>query len=407
MELKYNRRDKRTWSDRDDKNMFFYFFYFYDMQVSIWEKESFYAPKDVIIAGSGFVGLWCAYYLKKQYPKLSIAIVERGSIPSGASTRNAGFACFGSATELLEDIFNLGEEKMLELVEMRYLGLERIRKIFKNKVIDFEITGGYELIAEEDVVQKKEFITRLKNLNTVLAKVIPKKNIFGLSDRKIKTFGFHNVSHLIENKLEGYLHSGKLTQTLLQMVQEAGVTVLNAIEIKSHEQIGEHVVLYTNQHIHLTCSKLLVCTNGFAKQLLPELDIVPARGQILVTSEIPHLKFRGTFHCNRGYYYFRNLGKRILLGGARNKALEEETSSEMITTAKIQQELEHFLTKYILPDEQFLITDRWSGIMGMGPQKMPIIQKISDNVFCAVRMGGMGVALAPVIGEKMAHMMYR
>ena len=377
------------------------------MQVSIWEKESFYAPRDVIIAGSGFVGLWCAYYLKKQYPKLSIAILERGIIPTGASTRNAGFACFGSVTELLEDTTNMGEEKMLELVEMRYVGLQVIQKTFKNKAIDFEVSGGYELLTDESELKGKDLQAKLKDLNSVLRKVINEKNIFKLSDKKTKRFGFQQISHLVENKLEGYLHSGKLCQALLQMVQEVGVTVLNAIEIKGYEQIGEHVVLYTNQHVHLTCSKLLVCTNGFAKQLLPELTIVPARGQILVTSEIPDLKFKGTFHYDGGYYYFRNLGKRVLLGGARNKAIEEESSAEMTTTEKIQNELEIFLSRHILPDQDYLITDRWSGIMGMGPDKMPIMQKISENVFCAVRLGGMGVALAPVIGEKMVNMMYQ
>jgi gamma-glutamylputrescine oxidase len=375
------------------------------MQVSIWEKESFFAPRDVIIAGSGFVGLWCAYYLKKQNPKLSIAILERGIIPTGASTRNAGFACFGSATELLEDTFNMGEERMLELVEMRHLGLEIIQKVFKNTAIDFEISRGYELITDENELKGKDLEQKLNDLNSVLRKVIHERNIFKLSDKKIKRFGFRHVSHLVENRLEGYLHSGKLCQALLQMVQAAGVTVLNAIEIKGHEQIGEHVVLYTNQHVHLTCTKLLVCTNGFAKQLLPQLTIVPARGQILVTSEIPDLKFKGTFHYDSGYYYFRNLGKRVLLGGARNKALEEESSAEMKTTEKIQRELEDFLSRFILPEQEFLITDRWSGIMGMGPEKMPIMQKVSENVFCAVRLGGMGVALAPVVGEKMAHMM--
>ncbi|WP_315816304.1 FAD-dependent oxidoreductase [Paraflavitalea speifideaquila] len=36
------------------------------MQISIWEKESFYAPKDIIIIGSGLVGLWSAYYIKNK-----------------------------------------------------------------------------------------------------------------------------------------------------------------------------------------------------------------------------------------------------------------------------------------------------------------------------------------------------
>ena len=376
------------------------------MQVSIWEKESFYAPKDVVIAGSGFVGLWCAYYLKKRFPKLSIAIIDRGLIPTGASTRNAGFACFGSVTELLQDTYEMGEEKMLELVEMRYMGLERIRKTFKDSVIDFEMCGGYELITEENGLEKKGIQEQVGSLNSILRKVIREKAVYKLTDKKIKSFGFKQVDHLIENKLEGYLHSGKLCQALLQLVQAAGVTVLNSIEITGHEQIGEHTVLYTNQNIHLTCSKLLVCTNAFAKQLLPHLEIVPARGQVLVTSEIADLPFKGTFHFDAGFYYFRNLGKRVLLGGARNKALEEEESHEMVTTENIQRELENFLSRYILPKSKYHITDRWSGIMGMGPEKMPIVQKVSDKVFCAVRLGGMGVALAPVIGEKMANMMF-
>jgi len=116
--------------------------------LSVWELESFFAPTDIIIAGSGFVGLWSAYYLKKLEPKLSITILERGLIPTGASTRNAGFACFGSLTELISDADKMGEDKMLELVTMRYKGLRRINKLFSKKEIGFEHHGGYELIAE-------------------------------------------------------------------------------------------------------------------------------------------------------------------------------------------------------------------------------------------------------------------
>ena len=56
---------------------------FISMDISIWEKETFYAPQDIIIIGSGFVGLWSAFYLKKNHPKLKITIVDRGLIPTG------------------------------------------------------------------------------------------------------------------------------------------------------------------------------------------------------------------------------------------------------------------------------------------------------------------------------------
>jgi glycine/D-amino acid oxidase-like deaminating enzyme len=113
--------------------------------ISIWEKETFFAPQDIIIIGSGFVGLWSAFQLKRKNSALRITILEAGLIPAGASTRNAGFACFGSLSELVHDGNVLGTDKMLQLVEMRFKGIERIQKFFKPDKIDFELTGGYEL----------------------------------------------------------------------------------------------------------------------------------------------------------------------------------------------------------------------------------------------------------------------
>src|SRR5947209_11431150 len=113
--------------------------------ISIWEQETFFAPQDVIIAGSGFVGLWSAYYIKKKHPKAKVTIVDRGVIPTGASTRNAGFACFGSLSEVVRDAQAMGLEKTLALVELRYKGLEKIEKTFGKSKIDFELCGSYEL----------------------------------------------------------------------------------------------------------------------------------------------------------------------------------------------------------------------------------------------------------------------
>lgn len=383
-------------------------------QLSVWEQESFFAPADIIITGCGFVGLWSAYYLKKHHPSLSVTIVERGIIPMGASTRNAGFACFGSLTELVADSQKMGEDKMLALVEMRCKGLKRIRKTFPDKETGYEKYGGYELIAgspsaagglARPEIDMNALRSHIDWLNRKLKKISKQQKTFRLQDDKIAGFGFAGVQHLIENKAEAQLHSGKLCQALLRLVQSMSVTVLNNIEIKSFEKINGRLLLQTNQPFTLSANQLLVCTNAFARQLLPLLDIEPARGQVLVTSPIDNLPFKGTFHYEEGFYYFRDLGDRVLLGGARNKAFEEEKTDEMAISDTIQQELERFLREVVLPGRTYSIDYRWSGIMGMGSEKLPIIQELADDVFCAVRMSGMGVALAPVIGEKVAALM--
>jgi gamma-glutamylputrescine oxidase len=157
-------------------------------EFSIWEKETFFSHQDVIIVGSGFVGLWSAFYLKKNRPNLKITIVDRGLIPTGASTRNAGFATFGSLSELVRDAQNMGTEKMLAVTEMRFKGLERIQKHFSKKLIDFDVCGGYELY-QENLVSSEKLSEDIDYANTLLKPITSVKKTYRLADEKISSFG--------------------------------------------------------------------------------------------------------------------------------------------------------------------------------------------------------------------------
>ncbi len=374
------------------------------MELSYWEKDAFYGPADVVIAGSGFTGLWTALHLKNKHPDLRVTLIERGSLPTGASTKNAGFACFGSVTELMKDVHESGVEAMLSLVEMRYSGLKRIRKFFSKKEVDFTRSGGYELFPSVSPDRYRELKAHIRWLNHVLDPVLKTKTTFSFADDMIPEMGLSNVSHLIYNQLEGVLHPGKLCKLLLAKVQEAGVSVLTDMEIIHLDEHSRGVTIHTSKGIPLETVKLMICTNGFARQLLPELDVFPRRGQVLLTAPIPGLKIKGCFHFDEGFYYFRNIGDRLLLGGARNTDFESENTEVMETSQGIQSALEKFMGTYLLKDTEFEITDRWTGIMGFGKEKTPLISQISSSTYCAVRLSGMGVALAPVIGERAAQM---
>jgi gamma-glutamylputrescine oxidase len=375
------------------------------LPVSIWESESFFAPRDIIILGSGFTGLWSAYYLKKRYPNKKILILERGLIPSGASSRNAGFACFGSFTELLSDEKNQGENEMLELVEKRFKGLEKIGKKFSPEQIDYENLGGFELVSPEQFPDLDILRTKIDKLNSQLKNITGKQKTFQLNDSKIKAFGLGGSHHLIENKMEGQLHSGKLLEALVRLVNSMGVTILTQVDVQKIETQAGGVTLETALPLSFQANQVLICTNAFAKSLLPELDLRPARGQVLLTEPVEGLKLKGTFHYDEGFYYFRNLGNRVLLGGARNKFFTEEETFSADVSEPVQQELERFLREVVLPGTPYKISLRWGGTMAIGGEKKPIVSKISDQIFCAVRMSGMGVALAPQLAKQMAGMM--
>lgn len=378
--------------------------YFCFMQLSVWERESFFEEQDVIIIGSGLVGLWSAFELKQKQPGLKISILERGLIPTGASTRNAGFACFGSPSELLHDRTLLGESKMWDIVEMRYRGMQKMKNVLKDDFIDLQMTGGYEVYNTE-YANWNELRDGIDGLNKELKKITGSDDCFTWADDKLKEFGFSGFDSMIENKLEGYLHSGKLVQALLKKVQTMGVQVFTGVEVKQWQTISGKVKIDTNVGIAFNAEQMLICTNALTAALVPELNIVPARGQIVLTSPIPNLKMKGAFHYDEGFYYFRNLGDRILLGGARNKAFEAEQTSEMITSDVIQQHLENFIAQHLLHGQEFMIEQRWSGIMGFTENKKPIVKKLNNNVGVAIACNGMGVALSPIIAEKVCEMM--
>jgi len=146
----------------------------------------------------------------------------------------------------------------------------------------------------------------------------------------------------------------------------------------------------------------LICTNAFAKEYLT--DIQAARAQVLVTKPIPNLHIRGTFHFDAGYYYFRNIENRILFGGARNLDFSGETTTEFETTKLIQDQLSRELSQFILPNTPFDIDYSWSGIMGIGSEKKPIIKKTNKNIAFGVRMGGMGVAIGASVGKQLSNL---
>ncbi|MES2892151.1 MAG: FAD-dependent oxidoreductase [Bacteroidota bacterium] len=373
-------------------------------QMSIWEKETFFKPQDVIIVGSGFTGLWGALHLKRLNPNCTITILERGVIPTGASTRNAGFSCFGSPSELIADTVSMGEASMWKLVDQRFRGLKMIRTFFSSEEINYDPSGGYECFTAE-AGSWEQCCDQMGWLNKELKQMTGENEVFKIADEKISNFGFQGFDHMIENKLEAGLHPGRLVQALLAQVQRAGVQILTGIEVTGYKAANEGVTLQTRQGLSFGTKQLLLCTNAFTPGIVPGIDIIPNRGQVLLTSPIEGLAFKGTFHFDQGFYYFRNLDNRVLLGGARNFALEAENVSEMETSEIVQQQLELFLREHLLPGKTFTITDRWTGIMAMGHEKSPIVKELSPDVFCCVRMSGMGVALAPLVALEIATLM--
>lgn len=369
------------------------------MNLSYWEYKTWLSKVDFTVVGSGIVGLNCALTLRKKYPKSKIIILEKGILPQGASTKNAGFACFGSISEILADLEHHSEEEVVTLVQKRWNGIQFLRETLGDDNIGFLKHGGHELFLETHESEYQKCLKKIDEVNQLLFPVF-KGNAF---ERHENNFGFKKITeNYITNGFEAQIDTGKMISSLLQLVRKKDITILNSITVTDFAENGDSVIVKTDQ-FEINTKKLFIATNGFASQLLNE-SVKPARAQVLITKPIKNLHIQGTFHLDEGYYYFRNIDNRILLGGGRNLDFKGEETMLFGETNLIQNQLKHILKEHILPNTRFEIERRWSGIMGVGNQKKPILKHVSENVFCGVRLGGMGIAIGTAVGRELAHL---
>lgn len=372
--------------------------------LSYWEREIFFNHIDVAVIGSGIVGLSAAIHLKSRQPDLNVVILERGTLPAGASTRNAGFACFGSMTELLDDLTRMPEDALLALVEKRWTGLQRLRALVGDENLDFQMLGGYEMFTDDEEDTFRLCQERMPDFNRKIGAITGHPEVYKVVDERLPGFGFRGVRHLILNQPEGQVHTGKMMEALIRKAENMGIQIFNGLDIKKLEDGAQGVELETEHGWVLKAGKVLVAVNGFAKHLLHNADVTPARNQVLITHPIPGLAIAGCFHYDRGYYYFRNIDGRILLGGGRHLAFDEEKTDQFGANELIRSALVQLLQRIICPGKQVEVDSWWTGIMGLGPVKKPIIERVTPNVVVAVRLSGMGVAIGTLVGQEGAEM---
>lgn len=358
--------------------------------LSFWEQSSFDRQYDLIVVGAGIVGLSAAYFYKRSRSDARVLVLERGYYPEGASTKNAGFACFGSITELLDDLKSEPEPEVKARLLRRYRGLELLRTELGAGTIGFEATGGYEIF--DDPAEYAEAEKAMPMFNDWMASVLSQRNVYSTA--------MCGPYPAIRNRLEGAIHTGNMMKALIGKAESVGVEIRFSTALASFDDD----VAWVEGGIPLKFRKILFATNGFSARLLPELTIHPARGFVMVTKPLSDHPWKGVYHYDKGYIYFRDLYGRILLGGARNADFDGERTDEFGVNARIKDRLLNFAEKVLDLPEGWEIDYEWSGIMGFAETKTPILKQLAPRWYIAAGLGGMGVAMGMGLGKEAASL---
>ena len=353
-------------------------------EFSFWEREEWLKSPDLCIVGAGIVGASTAFFYKQQHPDHDVVIADRGFAPYGASTRNAGFACIGSISEHLADIKKAAEETVFNRIERRWKGLQLLRKTIGDENMDYIHSGGYEIYTDQEKFDQSR--DQIDRMNQILEDRIGVKEVYSATE--------YQGYPAIKNRVEGAINSGKMMKFLHEKLSRAGVRVwwnCPVSSVKSNRAI-------LNDSLEIRPKRRVLAVNGFISNLA-DISVKPARGFIFITQPIKDFKWKGIFHYNEGYIYFRDLGDRLLLGGGRDQAIDEETTDQFGVNQIIKNYLVDFAENIIKIPSDFEIDMEWSGIMGMTENKEPVIKEVERNVWAAAGLSGMGIAIGMQVAK--------
>ena len=364
---------------------------------SYWEYKSLFEEVDFCIVGAGIVGSCTAIFLRNHFPDAKIIVLERGMLPQGASTKNAGFACFGSVSEILDDHDSMSREEIVDLISLRVEGLSLLKSLCDPSFMDYKSFGGYEVF---DDASANDYTAKIESYNALVEQASGLKDCFSVVDNKFN-FGFG--SKMIFNQYEGQLNPVKMLLQLHKQIESSETKIISGAEISEIIHNDSCEVKLSNG-LKIKPKKLVFCTNAFSAKFFPKYNLKPARNQVLVSKPIQNLPFKGTFHFDRGYVYFRNIENRLLIGGGRNMDAERETTEEFGSNDFIKKYLIGLVQEKILPKAKVEFEYEWSGIIAVGNKKVPHIEQIDTNCFAAFRLGGMGVAIGSKVAQRLANL---
>lgn len=357
---------------------------------------------DMIIVGAGFTGLRVATKLKEENPHWGVTILEALEHGAAASSRNAGFACFGSPGELMSDINEMGINAAADLLSQRFQGIEALKSDMITHGLSISAEGGTEVFDIRDRASYDGIASRWDTLQELWeraglpADLWESKRLDGLPGTL-----FHSG---FRTNYEFGIDPQEVYASLERRAIEKGVVIRRGVNVGEIESssIGIHV---TTSAGTWKCDQLALCTNS-GNTAFTWKDIYPGRGQIVVTQRLSDMPFEGNYHVDRGYYYFRSLGDRLLLGGGRHLFMENEKTRELKTSEEVLNHLKNYLDEILLPQTEVGIEYAWSGTMAFHEAggKMPLIDSPERGVYRCVGFGGMGVALSNSAAMKLSSM---
>ncbi len=370
------------------------------MSVSLWQRRSSgnlpTEPVDLIVVGGGIVGIAAA--LEAERLGKSVVVLERHSVGSGASGRNAGYLMRGMADSYAVAAQHFGRETAKAVWKLSEHNLALLMQTRADKADGFAMRPSCLLaMNERDEKDLRESHTMLIEdgfaSELLEAGDIPEP----LRSRAKPRAGLVNPNDAVCDPMEVLsVLRGSLRSPIIEPCEVCEIeAVANGVRVRTI--MGE-----------VRAGRVLVCTNAWASELLGNAGVIePCRAQMLAARPLGGAVELGySYYINRGDEYLRSgPGGLLLMGGARKHEPQSQQREQSGTAPEVQAVLEQFVR--MLAVDEFEVVARWSGVMGVTPDDLPIAGPAGEDsrVWVCAGFSGHGMSLGFATAQATAKAM--
>jgi glycine/D-amino acid oxidase-like deaminating enzyme len=353
---------------------------------------------DIVIIGTGFSGIACAYWLRKLYPVERfprILLLEKNARPcSGASGRNGGFL-WPSYDYLAGYMEDYGLENGLQWVEFQHENIRSIAQAVAENKIDCEInlTRGNVALARN----QEELDSIIKSYE-LIKEYLEKDPKTKMSLDNLQLWDYEKCQQMLHSdkfiggmfmRESGTVWVAKLVYGLLKYcLEQPGVDLITqgkVIRIENSEKL-----FLENGRVITARQAIVHATNAYAVEYLDFVrgKIIPIRGQCSRSKPVETIfwPFGLSARDGREYYHQSPIDGRITLGGCRWRSPDTEHNNQNDSEINnlIREEHERFFAQWhpgiALKNHTIEIEQEWTGIMAFTTDHLPLIGPLpGDN----------------------------
>ncbi len=319
---------------------------------------------DVCVVGLGGSGLTAVHELLDR--GLSVVGIDARQVAAGAAGRNGGFLLAGLAKFYHDTVHALGRGRAAEIYRCTLTEMDRMEAATPSAI---SRNGSLRIASSEEEVADCD-----AQFQALRADGFPVERYEGREGNGLLLLTDGSFNPLLRCRL------------LARSALERGATLF---ENTPASAIDSGLIGTPNGSIK--CSFVIVAVDGRIEQLFPQLreKVRTARLQMLGTAATSEVSFKRPVYARWGYDYWQQLPDgRVVQGGGRDLAEQEEWTDSTETTALVQQYMERCLRERV--GVHAPITHRWAASVGYTSDGMPIVEQVLPNVWALGGYNGTG-----------------